>query len=97
MSTGIVPNIPQVEQNHLEFNFDVHLSRQHREKLSKIEFQVILSTGKCLVRRATDWSIGRSRDSTRALKPLLNSAKALSEKQRTTPSNKLQWIFSTIF
>ena len=49
MFTDILPNISQVEQNRLEFNFDVHLSCQHREKPSKIEFQVILSTTKCLV------------------------------------------------
>ena len=35
MFTDIVPNIPQMERNRLGFNFDVHLSRQHREKPSK--------------------------------------------------------------
>ena len=49
MLTDIVPNISQVEQNRLEFNFDVHLSRQHREKPSESESQVIFSTEKCWV------------------------------------------------
>ena len=49
MFTDMVPNIPQMKQNCLGFNFDVHLPRQHREKPSRIGFQVILSTGKRLI------------------------------------------------
>ena len=48
MFTDIVPNISQVKQNHLRFNFDAHLSRQHCEKSLETESQVILPAEKCL-------------------------------------------------
>ena len=49
MFTDIVPNISQVKQNGLRFNFDVYLSRRCHEKPSEIESQMIPSTGKCLL------------------------------------------------
>ena len=47
--TDAVPDTFQVEKSIWDPTFDVHLSHQHREKPSKIESQVILSTGKCLI------------------------------------------------
>ena len=46
MFTGAVANTLRAKRIRLGFDFDVRLSEQYRERLSKTESQLILSTWK---------------------------------------------------